>query len=234
MVDKVGKFFKSVADKLGEDALKDLLLDNGAKTITQALWFYEGLIEVALTHFSDKKKSEIAICIIENVHKNLPQVIAEMFVDEDPYSYPPGICVLPFDRNAKPTCFRWFNISQLVVDYADVRTFTEAVQFIKCAEHDGGRSIWEDIFAQKYFPIKFHEKLSAFLQGVSEKLGNDQVKELLLHRHRNVNIIRWAKMLDENLCNLMLTHLNEENRQQVELLMAFTNATQEDYNRYER
>ena len=234
MVDKVGTFFKSVSDKLGEDALKDLLLDNSAKTITQALWFYEGLIEVALTHFSDKKKSEIAICIIENVHKNLTQVIAEMFVDEDPYSYPPGICVLPFETNAKSTCFRWFNISQLVVDYADVRTFTEAVQFMQCAEHVGVRSIWEDIFAQKYFPIKFHEKLSAFLQGVSEKLGNDQVKELLLHRHRNVNIIRWAKMLDDNLCNLMLTHLNEENRQQVELLMAFTNATQEDYNRYER
>ena len=132
----------------------------------------------------------------------------------------------------EPTCFSWLNISQLVVDYANIDQLTETVQFIK--RKQDGSSIWEDCFVQNCFPTKFHGKLSAFLQEVSEKLGNNQVKELLLHRHRNVNIIRWAKMLDENLCNLMLTHLNEENRQQVELLMAFTNATQEDYDRYER
>ena len=83
MLCKVGKFFESVANKLGEDALKDLILHNDAKTITQALWCYEDLNEVVLAHFSDEKKSEVGKCIVENASKNVPQIIVGL--DEEDF-----------------------------------------------------------------------------------------------------------------------------------------------------
>ena len=224
MVDKVSKFFKSVTDKLGEDALKDLLLDDGAKTITQAVWYYEGLTEVALAHLSDEKKSEIAKCIIENANVNVPQLIANMSVNDNPDFYPTGICGVPFN-DEKPNFFRWLNISQLVIDFGDVRQLSNAVQYL-VRKQDEGHSIWEDCLVHNYFPDKFAEKLSAFLQGVSEKLGNDVVKDLLLYKRWNVSIICWVKIFNEVLYNFFLSHLNDENRQQVELLM--TTAPQEN------
>ena len=114
-----------------------------------------------------------------------------------------------------------------MIDFGDVRQLSNAVQYL-VRKQDEGHSIWEDCLVHNYFPDNFAEKLSAFLQGVSEKLGNDVVKDLLhLYKRWNVSIICWVKIFNEVLYNFFLSHLNDENRQQVELLM--TTAPQENY-----
>ncbi len=201
-IDRIDQFFRCVSEKLGENILKNLILDDSGKAITRALLRYDdSLVKVTLAYLSKEAQDEVGKCVVENA----PQIMEDIFVDPTPHS--PDL--------------RWLNISQLIVNYADVPLLSKFIQVITVVHKQRKKfrlvSMWGDCF--KNFTFYRHlynmeEKMNEFLKCVSEKLGESIAKDLVLHKDRRTNcfpaIVNAVWEGGENVVIAMVAYLKGE------------------------
>ena len=199
MDDKIDRFFKCVADKLGQSILKDLILHNNGRVITRALLLSQNgnLVKVVLAHFSKEIQDEVGHCVVDTA----PEIMENIFLNPRLLSE-----------------LRWMNISQLVVDYANSHQLARFVQVISTV-HKIGReqqplSMWADCFGKNlntYYPhYNLEQKVDEFLKCISQKLGASFAKDLVLHNAGNGIVLLQIPLLEnEKLIKAMLAYDDE-------------------------
>ena len=202
--EEIYKLLNCVAEKCGENEVKDLLLHDDGKVITRAfLWKNEHFIDTILACLSQETLRQVRKCVIDK----MPEIIQEMFL------YSPNL-------NAWDPCPRWMNTMRLIVDCADsnqLRKLVDSISHIYTTEDGRKLSIWSwslnTNFIFRFFRETFFDKLDAFLKIVLQKLGEDDVKNLIFHN--DGEIIRYAALKGkEPLLMALLPHLNTADQQE--------------------
>jgi hypothetical protein len=121
----------------------------------------------------------------------------------------------------------WMNILHLqyVVKYADSVELLELIEIITQSyggypDDEKGESVWGNYLLYEDFDEDLRsQNVDKFLQCVSEKLSQSKVKELVLHEFHdedlNSAIGHVASRRMKGLVEVMLSHLNEEDRDEV-------------------
>ena len=199
MDDKIDRFFKCVADKLGQSILKDLILHNNGRVITRALLLSQNgnLVKVVLAHFSKEIQDEVGHCVVDTA----PEIMENIFLNPRLLSE-----------------LRWMNISPLVVDYANSHQLARFVQVIstvhKIGREQQPKSMWADCFGKNlntYYPhYNLEQKVDEFLKCISQKLGASFAKDLVLHNAGNGIVLLQISLLENvKLIKAMLAYDDE-------------------------
>ena len=214
-------FLKCVLDYTGETAVKKLVLHDSGRVITHTLLLNEdSLFNVSVAYLSPENRDEVGKSVIGNA----PQMIKEMY---NLYQKNGGKFWVKLHckwsklhkrwRNKQRKFLYWLNILNLVVEYADCQQLSELIGVISTVRYFNGkkRTIWSDTFQNDddlYNAVKNNiEKVGAFLNCVSEKLGHTIVKDLVLQEEGKM-ITRVLLCYDEHLFNSMLNCLSAESR----------------------
>ncbi|XP_046459662.1 uncharacterized protein LOC124206074 [Daphnia pulex] len=207
----VDKFLKCVLDKLGPSAVEKLVRK---EAVTQVLTRKccsdtHKLVDALLRHLSKEKREEIELEIMKNVPATLKTLI-----DTEPDE------VGQFFMNVLHL--------QYVTKYADRDVLLRLIDIITqpykpYPDSHYTDSVWSSyiccILSDDYRYPK--EGIEKFLLCVSDKLGKNKVKELVLHSWYDYGayqsaISTLASYGDKDLVKAILAHLTEKDRQEIQ------------------
>ena len=197
-------FLKCVLENLGEDTVKNMLLQDDGKMFTRILLLSDSdrIVDVALRYLSPENKYEFGKCVIDCA----PKLIEELYLDPE----------------QRPRLY-WLNTLQLLLDYADANQLSKIVGVILTKYELNGKktkSVWEFnlMYPGRYKIMTLDrlpsipEKVEKFLKFTSAKLGEDTVKSFVLHN----DIIPRVIFEDRQLVNVFFTCLSkQEDRDEV-------------------
>jgi hypothetical protein len=216
----VDKFLKCVLDKLGQSAVEKLVKN---EAVTQVLKIKDGekVVNALLRHLSKEKQEEIELEVIKNAPATLKTLIdTKKWFDEAELF--------------------WWNILHLqyVTKYADRDVLQKLIDIVtqlymgkNCygpyskniydkGGFKNGVSVWRNHLLNNHHDLR-PENVDKFLLCVSDKLGKNKVKELVLHTHTlsgvRRSVIYSANFFgDKGLVKAMLAHLTKEDRQEIQ------------------
>ncbi len=208
--EKIDKFLKCVLDKLGESAVEKLVVEHeDGQVITQVLTrtVDEKLVKVLLRHLSKERREEMERKLVLDA----PTTITNLM-----------------DTNQGDCEFYWMAILHLqyVIKYADSGVLQKLIEIItqpykSPPDSDETITVWSSYLFNDQYRLDLPENVDKFLLCVSDKLGKNKVKELVLHsshfygpRHSVIGLA--ASYEEKDLVEAMLAHLTEEDRQEIQ------------------
>ena len=172
------------------------MLQDDGKVITRALTCYD---EDLFNSMLDCVPKESREAVIKQLLHTIPQTMEEIYLD-------------PSQKH----CLYWMNIVQFIVDHANRDQLQNVVNTISTM-HDTGDykcSIWSNFLCDAEHYTNFNEKIDTFLRFVTVTLGENSVKELLLHDGGKATTCASLRY-DENIVNTMMANLSYQYRREV-------------------
>jgi hypothetical protein len=207
--EKVDKFLKCVLEKLGQSAVEKLVVEHDdGQVITQVLTQYadDKLVNALLRHLSKERREEMERKLVLDAPKTITNLM---------------------DTNQDDCPFYLKNILHLqyVIKYADSVVLQKLVEIItqpykSHPDSDGTITVWSSYLLYEEDDLR-PENVDKFLLCVSNKLGKNKVKELVLHSShsddaRQSVISSAASYGEKDLVEALLAHLTEEDRQEIQ------------------
>ena len=210
--------FECLLKRQGENAVKELLLQNEGIIYRALLWKdsnHNLITEVVIPAINLLSDSSTKMEVINCIMKRIIQTMQEMFFDS---KFKSGLC--------------WMNILPFIIKYEYQnginRNLTNCIDLISSTHNLEGRqcSIWGEYFDVNFsdedcrYQLNKVENVKEFLRYVSEKLGNSTVKDLLLHNNNGSLVFHLA--VSKGIWRLpeaMLACLSNEDREEIQDLI---------------
>ncbi|KZS11489.1 Uncharacterized protein APZ42_024251 [Daphnia magna] len=208
-VTKTNELLKSVLETFGREAVKKLLLHEMDQfpLILKALSWGED-IDGRLETLPQEIQNDIQ----QVVEQKATQIIDEVFLHHKTYFEGPR---KRYDKR--------LNILIFVLKYSDAQLLEHFVENITTLQVSVGTektlSIWAEIPIQPLQGAKSDNvaTMNMFLKCVSERLGTNAVKELVLHKIDDKLVIYFPAVRgEEKMVEAMLAHLDAKNRKKIQ------------------
>ncbi|XP_045028698.1 uncharacterized protein LOC123471438 [Daphnia magna] len=213
-VTKTNELLKSVSEIFGREAAKKLLLHEMDQfpLILKALSWREdinGQLETL--------PQEIQNDIQQVVERKSAQLIDKVFQDHETYFEVPRE---PFPRDEYK---KRLNILVFVLKYSDAQQLEQFVENITTLQvsvyTEKTLSIWAVILFRPSYGTTTNNvaTMNMFLKCVSQRLGTNAVKELVLHKIDDKPVIYYPAVRgEERMVEAMLAHLDAKNRKKIQ------------------
>jgi hypothetical protein len=207
--EKVDKILKCVSEKLGQSAVEKLVVEHeDGQVITEVLTRNgdEKLVNALSRHLSEERREEMERKLVLDA----PTTIKQLTITNPQYCWTYWMAILHL---------------QYVIRYADSVVLQQLIEIItqpykSHPARDETTSIWSSYLFFSDYSLDRTENVDKFLLCVSDKLGKNKVKELVLHSWYHYGALQSvitsaASYGEKDLVEVMLAHLAKEDRQEI-------------------